>query len=128
LEKFVDRKDVRNVLDLHTPGGDEPYYLGFFLVGAYQESLSNEHNLFGAINEAEIVMDDEGNWEVTKVTKGDPIEELLVSRNYDSTQMVESYDRQIEASLKAGRIKPEEVAQVRERLHFFMGASPYLAE
>lgn len=128
LEKFVDRKDVRNVLDLHTPGGNEPYYLGFFLVGAYQESLSNEHNLFGAINEAEIVMDDEGNWEVTKVTKGDPIEELLVSRNYDSAQMVESYDRQIEAGVKTGRIKPEEVASVRERLHFFMGASPYLTE
>ncbi len=94
LQKFIDKRDVSNVLDLHDPG-DRPYYLGFFLVGAYQESLANEHNLLGAINEAEIILNAENSWEINKITEGDPIEELLVARNYDISDMISSYREQL---------------------------------
>lgn len=95
LEKFIDRRDIKNVLDLHNPK-DEPYFLGFFLVGAYQESLANEHNLLGAINEAEIIVSEDGSWEINKLTKGDPVSELLACRNYDIDEMINQFQVQLE--------------------------------
>jgi arginine decarboxylase len=96
LDRFIDRRDVKNVLDLHNPK-DQPYYLGFFLVGAYQESLANEHNLFGAIGEAEVLQTDpeEGTWKISKVTAGDPVSELLICRNYDVETMKSSFEDQL---------------------------------
>ncbi len=127
LDKFVDRRDVRSVLDLHTPG-DEPYYLGFFLVGAYQESLANEHNLFGAINEAEIQIDDEGDWQITKVTTGDPVDELLASRNYDIPELIESFRTQFRKAQDAGRLSEGDASALFERLSTYVKTYPYLKE
>jgi arginine decarboxylase len=126
LEKFIDRKDVRNVLELHPPNG-EPYYLGFFLTGAYQESLANEHNLFGAINEAEIVLNSQGKWEITKITTGDPIDELLSCRNYDIDSMLRSFAEQL-ARHENESLSPEESARLMERLAEHLKSSPYLTE
>lgn len=94
LAKFIDNQDVNNLLDLHDPGTD-PYYLGFFLVGAYQESLANEHNLLGAINEVEIITGEDGTWHINKITEGDDIGELLTARNYDIDEMMASYREQL---------------------------------
>ena len=93
LENFVDQRDHKKALDLHTPNGD-PYYLGFFLVGAYQEALSNEHNLFGATFESEVFINDDGGWTISKITKGDPIDELLTCRNYNIEEMANNYKKQ----------------------------------
>jgi len=98
LDRFVDSRDVKKLLDLHKPSNDEPYYLGFFLVGAYQESLATEHNLFGAINEAEIVIGIDGSWDITKTTNGDPISELLECRNYDMEEIFLSFEDQLNTS------------------------------
>ena len=65
------------------------------MVGAYQESLANEHNLFGAIHEAEVLLNKEGKWKLSKLTSGDPIDELLVCRNYDCEEMMKSYKKQL---------------------------------
>ncbi len=127
LDKFVDRRDVRKVLDLHPPS-NRPYYLGFFLVGAYQESLSNEHNLFGAINEAEVVMSEEGTWEITKITMGDPVDELLVSRNYNLEEMMGSYKLQAQQAVEAGKLSSTEAEKVVDKLKTYLHAYPYLSE
>ena len=97
LEQFIDRRDIKTVLDLHDPEG-RPYYLGFFLVGAYQESLANEHNLLGAINEVEVITNDLGSWEINKITKGEPIFELLENRNYERDEIVGSLSHQLKSS------------------------------
>ncbi|MCX6130981.1 MAG: hypothetical protein NTX25_18225 [Proteobacteria bacterium] len=127
LEKFIDRRDMRNVLDLHSPSA-KPYYLGFFLVGAYQESLANEHNLFGAINEAEIIMKEDGKWEITKTTTGDPIEELLTSRNYEMPMLWESYHEQLKIAFSKNLVTEAEAEQIKVRLKQYMESSPYLRE
>jgi arginine decarboxylase len=127
LEKFIDRRDMRNVLDLHSPSA-KPYYLGFFLVGAYQESLANEHNLFGAINEAEIIMKNDGRWEITKTTTGDPIEELLTSRNYEMPLLWESFFRQLNAAMGNNLCTEDEAEQIKARLKLYLESSPYLRE
>lgn len=127
LEKFIDRRDMRNVLDLHSPSA-KPYYLGFFLVGAYQESLANEHNLFGAINEAEIIMKNDGRWEITKTTTGDPIEELLTSRNYEMPLLWESFFRQLNAAMGNNLCTEDEAERIKARLKQYLESSPYLRE
>ena len=125
LEKFVDRRDIKKVLDLHTPG-DQPYYLGFFLVGAYQESLANEHNLFGAINEVEVTIDDQGAWKMSKLTEGDPIDELLECRNYDIPELVKSFKEQASSSVSEGRIDSDRAETIVGRLERFLKSYPYL--
>jgi len=127
IEQFIDRNDFRKVLDLHSPAED-PYYLGFFLVGAYQESLANEHNLFGAINEAEITISEDGQWEITKTTMGDPIAELLTCRNYDILELTESYRTQLSESVNADRLSEDESDALLSRLDELLNTSPYLVE
>ncbi len=127
LEKFIDRRDMRNVLELHSPSS-KPYYLGFFLVGAYQESLANEHNLFGAINEAEIIMKEDGKWEITKTTIGDPIEELLITRNYEIPLLWDSFNIQLQRAAESQNISEAEGEQIKKSLHEYLQASPYLRE
>lgn len=125
LDTFIDRSDVKTALDLHVWSND-PYYVGFFLVGAYQESLANEHNLFGAIHEAEVYINADGDWEITKVTKGDPIEELLESRNYDVKEIAGCYELQFNRAVGEGRMTNDEAKGNMERLQKYMKNNPYL--
>ena len=123
LNQFIDKKTKKTVIDLHTPS-NKPYYLGFFLVGAYQESLSNEHNLFGAIHEVEVQYDKAKNWTLSKVTKGDPIRELLTCRNYDEDEMIEHYKAQLEEQ----KLSENEKKKILSSLKEYLGAYPYLKE
>jgi len=125
LERFIDSKDLKNFLDLHTMT-DAPYYLGFFLTGAYQESLANEHNLFGAIHEVEVAVTPDGDWKITKVTEGDPVHELLTSRNYDLNEMIGSYQSQIELAKKSGQLSDSDALRIFESLKAFLHSYPYL--
>lgn len=127
LDSFIDRADVKTALDLHIPNTD-PYYIGFFLVGAYQESLANEHNLFGAIHEAEIHINPEGDWEITKITKGDPIDELLESRNYDVKEIEGCYDLQFQRAVQEGKLTADEAAVDSKALQRIMKGYPYLLD
>ena len=127
LTTFIDRADTKTVLELHPPT-DSPYYIGFFLVGAYQESLANEHNLFGAIHEVEVHVNAEGEWEITKLTQGDPIDELLVSRNYDMGEILAAYEKQIDAAADRGHIGGDLKAPIMDKLSKFAKGYPYLLE
>jgi arginine decarboxylase len=100
--------------------------VGFFLVGAYQESLANEHNLFGAIHEAEIHITPDGDWEITKLTKGDPIDELLESRNYSMKEILDCYQSQLAKVVEEGRMTKDEAQSHLEKLLEYSKSLPYL--
>jgi arginine decarboxylase len=127
LTTFIDRADTKTVLELHPPS-DSPYYIGFFLVGAYQESLANEHNLFGAIHEAEIHVTPDGDWEITKITQGDPIDELLISRNYDMDEIKQNYRKQCASAQEKGLMTADKALEICARLETFTKGYPYLRE
>jgi arginine decarboxylase len=127
IERFVDSKMEKPTLDLHSPNG-APYYLGFFLVGAYQESLANEHNLFGAIHEVEVVINQDGSWQINKLTEGDPILELLVCRNYSYDEMVHSYRKQMNHACEKGVMDPDCKEVVLAQLKKYLHGYPYLRE
>lgn len=127
LDRFIDQHDVKRALDLHQPNG-EPYYVGFFLVGAYQESLANEHNLFGATNAAEVHLHPDNSWSVERCTAGDPIVELLSTRNYEPSTLIASYQRQIRGRQDAGELSQDEAERLERRLSDYLGGYPYLVQ
>jgi arginine decarboxylase len=88
VEKFIDLKDVKDEIPLHEPKPGEPYYVAFFLTGAYQDILGMRHNLFGAPNEAHIVVDEDEDFKVQHVVHADTIDDMLRSVHYEPSELV----------------------------------------
>ena len=109
IDKFVDLKDVKEVLELHPFTGD-PYYIGIFLVGAYQEVMGSYHNLFGSPNEAHIIIDTDGQYHIKKLVQGSRIGDMITYARYDKSQSVENFDRLSRARVAAGHMTEEEAA------------------
>ncbi len=103
IDQFIDLRDVKHVLELHTLKSDQPYYLAMFLGGAYQEIMGNLHNLFGDTNAVHITLTPKG-YQIDHVVKGDTMTEVLGYVQYDSEDMVESIRQQTEVALQEKRI------------------------
>ena len=93
MEKFIDLKDVKDEIPLHEPRSGEPYYLAFFLTGAYQDILGMRHNLFGAPTEAHVVVNDDEDFKVQQIIPGDTMDDVLRSVHYDPNELVEGPTR-----------------------------------
>lgn len=126
LNKFVDKRDVKHSLALHAPKSNEPYYIGFFLVGAYQEALGNNHNLFGAVNEMIIEVDEHGQIEDITEVKGENIGEILRIMNYRDEDIMAGYTLQLKRSLSSGLIREQEYHRLIKKIKMFFNEYPYL--
>jgi arginine decarboxylase len=126
VDKFVDLHDVKQVLELHTLIEGEPYYIAFMLVGAYQEVMGNNHNLFGAPNEAHIHIDDDG-YLIKKVVRGTSVGEALERARYERGQLHEGFRRQVALRVKRGELTEAEGAEIVEYYESRINAYTYLA-
>ena len=99
VDKFVDLHDVKQTLELHKLVPGEPYYLAFMLVGAYQEVMGNNHNLFGAPNEAQIHIDEEG-YLIKKVIRGTTVGEAAGRARYERGLLHDGFRRQVTQRIK----------------------------
>ncbi len=106
VDKFVDLHDVKPVLELHKLNG-EPYYLAMMLVGAYQECMGNNHNLFGLPHEAHIHIDDDG-FIIKKVIHGSNLGDSLAQVRYDGGQLHDSFRRIVLQRIKDGDLFAQE--------------------
>ena len=88
VDKFIDLKDVRTEIPLHEPRKDEPYYVAFFLTGAYQDILGMRHNLFGSPNEAHIVVNDDEDFRIQHIVPADTVEDMLRTVHYDPDLLI----------------------------------------
>ena len=95
IEKFIDLRDIKETLALHAFRHDEPYYIAFCLMGAYQDVLGDLHNLFGEAHEVLVTVDDEGKAHVDDVLPGESCERVLEYMNYDKTEILDSIGRQL---------------------------------
>jgi arginine decarboxylase len=111
VDKFVDLHDVKHVLELHKLDPDEPYYLAFMLVGAYQEVMGNNHNLFGAPNEAHIHIDEEG-YLIKKVIRGTTVGEAAGRARYERGLLHDGFRRQVTQRIKDGELTEAEAAEL----------------
>ncbi|WP_218080826.1 biosynthetic arginine decarboxylase [Anthocerotibacter panamensis] len=103
IDQFIDLRDVKQVLELHTVKPDEPYYLAMFLNGAYQEILGDLHNLFGDTNTVHIHLFEKG-YRVERVVKGDTMTEVLRYVQYDPEALLESVRLETEQALQQKRL------------------------
>ncbi|HEV7892840.1 MAG TPA: biosynthetic arginine decarboxylase [Pyrinomonadaceae bacterium] len=126
VDKFVDLHDVKQVLELHSLIEGEPYYIAFMLVGAYQEVMGNNHNLFGAPNEAHIHIDDDG-YLIKKVVKGTTVGEALYRARYERGQLHEGFRRLVAQRVKRGELTEAEGAEMVEFYESRINAYTYLA-
>ena len=106
IDKFVDLKDVKDVLELHPFTGD-PYYIAIFLVGAYQEVMGSNHNLFGRPNEAHVIIDTEGRYHIKKIVQGSRVGDMLDLARYDRKQSLENFQRMTRVRIAAGSMTQE---------------------
>jgi arginine decarboxylase len=126
IDRFIDPIDVKHVLELH-PFTGVPYYLGVFLVGAYQEILGDLHNLFGDTDAVHVTLDAEGGYQVEHVVEGDSVEEVLTYVQYQRSTLVEKVRRTIEQALRRGKISLEESARLRRRYAQALDEGTYLS-
>jgi arginine decarboxylase len=126
VDKFVDLHDVKQVLELHALVEGEPYYLAFLLVGAYQEVMGNNHNLFGAPNEAHIHIDEDG-YLIKKVIKGTTVGQAVERARYDRGMLHEGFRRQVAQRVKRDDMSEAEAAELIEFYEARYDAYTYLA-
>jgi arginine decarboxylase len=122
IDKFIDQRDVKDVLELHSLNG-QPYYIGVFLVGAYQEILGDLHNLFGDTDAVHVRLDADGRYAVEHVVEGDVVTEVLQYVQYDKGTLIEKVRRTIEVAMRAGQISLEDSARLRR--HYEQGLQEY---
>jgi arginine decarboxylase len=119
VNKFIDLKDVRDTLPLHpliTNGGGlpDPYHLGFFLMGAYQDIMGDLHNLFGRVNEVHVFLDPDepAGYYVEEIIEGTTIVQALDSVQYDEKDLKRQMKAQFDEAIKSDRLKPSEAMRL----------------
>ncbi len=125
VDKFCDLRDVKEVLELH-PYKNEPYLLGIFLVGAYQEILGDMHNLFGDTNAVHVNIEDDGSYRIEHVVNGDTVEEVLRYVQFSSEDLIARLRRTVERSVREKRLTLEESADFLRRYERGMKGYTYL--
>ena len=119
VNKFIDLRDVRDTLPLHSlqinsNGQYEPYYLGIFLMGAYQDIMGDLHNLFGRVNEVHVFLDPDepAGYYVEEIIEGTTIVQALTSVQYDENELKRLMKAQVDDAIKTDRMKPSEAMRL----------------
>ncbi len=129
IDRFINSKETKNTLELHaldrTWRSPLDYYLGMFLVGAYQEIMGNLHNLFGDTNVVHIKVTPAG-YQVESVVRGDTIEEVLSYVEYDSKDLLETMRRRTETALQNQTITLAEAQKLLQNYASTLNSYTYL--
>ncbi len=110
ISKFIDLQDVRETLPLHRIIPGEMYYLGVFMVGAYQDIMGDLHNLFGRVTEVHVFLDpdEESGWYIEEVIEGSTIGQVLALTQWDKIELMRLVKLQVDAAIKSDRLKPND--------------------
>ena len=113
VSKFIDLEDVKLTLPLHTISS-EPYYLGIFLTGAYQDIMGDLHNLFGRVNEAHVFLDEdeEEGFYIEETIPGNTIGEVLQMTQYDGNELGKRMKAQFDRAIREDRLRPNEAMRL----------------
>jgi arginine decarboxylase len=113
IDKFVSLRDVQRTLELHPLRDGEDYYIAAFLVGAYQETLGDLHNLFGDTHVVHIRLHDEGGWWIEEIVKGDTANLVLEYMEYDVAELYPALARDCERAVRDGRMTVAESQSIK---------------
>jgi arginine decarboxylase len=114
VSKFTDLQDVRDTLPLHRVIPGEIYYLGVFMVGAYQDIMGDLHNLFGRVTEVHVFLDpdEESGWYIEEVIAGSTIGEVLAMTQWDKIELMRLLKTQVDAAIKTDFLKPNDAMKL----------------
>ncbi len=114
ISKFIDLQDVRETLPLHRLVPNESYYLGVFMVGAYQDIMGDLHNLFGRVTEVHVFLDpdEESGWYIEEVIEGSTIGQVLALTQWDKVELMRLVKLQVDRAIKSDRLKPNEAMKL----------------
>jgi len=110
VSKFIDLQDVRETLPLHRIAPGEMYYLGVFMVGAYQDIMGDLHNLFGRVTEVHVFLDpdEESGWYIEEVIEGSTVGEVLSMTQWNKVELMRLMKVQVDTAIKSDRLKPND--------------------
>jgi arginine decarboxylase len=128
VSKFVDLHDVKETLPLHRWRPGQPYFIGFFLVGAYQDIMGDMHNLFGRVNEMHIFLDDDEDcgYYVEEVLPGSTVGQVLSLTQWDTNELARRMKAQVDAAIKSDRLKPSDAMRLLDEYERGLTAYTYL--
>ena len=114
INKFIDLQDVKDSLPLHALRPGEPYYLGLFLVGAYQDIMGDLHNLFGRVTEVHVFLDEdeESGYYIEEIIEGSTMAQVLALTQWQTPELARLMKAQIDAAIKGDRLKPNEAMKL----------------
>jgi arginine decarboxylase len=114
VSKFIDLQDVKETLPLHRIAPGEIYYLGVFMVGAYQDIMGDLHNLFGRVTEVHVFLDpdEESGWYIEEVIEGSTIGEVLSMTQWDKVELMRLLKTQVDDAIKSDRLKPNDAMKL----------------
>lgn len=112
IDRFIDRQGVRRALQLHELRENEDYYLGVFLVGAYQETLGDLHNLLGDTNVVNIRVSEDGSYSIVWEIEGDSVADVLSYVEYEPKNIIKRFRATAERAIKEKRITPKERREI----------------
>ena len=118
IDHFVSHREIKRTLELHDIGEGDEYYLAAFLVGAYQETLGDLHNLFGDTHVVHIRLEDDGSWWIDEVVMGDTANKVLEYMEYDVAELYPALARDCERAIREGRMT---VAESQALKRFYEG-------
>jgi arginine decarboxylase len=129
IDRFIEGEGVDETLSLHALRPGEPYFLGLFLTGAYQDVMGDMHNLFGRVNEIHVFVDDEDpeDFYIEEVIPGDRIEQVLARMQYGPDDLARRMKYALDQKVKEGVIRPKEGVQLADFFEQVMRGYTYLA-
>jgi arginine decarboxylase len=127
VDSFIDLRDVKKVLELHEYTGDK-YYLGAFLIGAYQEILGDLHNLLGDTNAVHVHMEEDGDFTIEEVVQGDTVREVLQYVQFNPEELVSKMRKDVERAVRDKKITLEESTLLLRFYESGMQGYTYLEE
>jgi arginine decarboxylase len=129
IDRFIENDGVDETLSLHALAAGEPYYLGMFMTGAYQDIMGDMHNLFGRVNEIHVFVDDEDpeDFYIEEVIPGDTIEKVLSRVQYEPAELFRRVKGSLDQKVKEGAIRPKEGVSLADFYEAVMKGYTYLA-
>jgi arginine decarboxylase len=126
IDRFVSQRDVKRTLEVHELRAGAEYYLAAFLVGAYQETLGDLHNLFGDTHVVHIRLHDEGGWWIEEIVKGDTAGKVLSYMQYDVDRLFPQFARDCERAVRENRLTLAESQALRRFYESELNGYTYL--
>jgi arginine decarboxylase len=128
IDRFIENDGVDETLSLHPLVPGDPYYLGMFMTGAYQDIMGDMHNLFGRVNEIHVFVDDEDpeDFYIEEVIPGDTIEKVLSRVQYEPAELFRRVKGAIDQKVKDGTVRPKEGVGLADFYEAVMKGYTYL--